>query len=102
MTEFHRLRVPDDPKKAAYMVKWILKQRPIMVPELRTKPQATINEIFALRIGLLILKVRISDIPLETIKLAIYTFRYRNYDQDSFLLFFDYLWRTKGPPAQLT
>lgn len=94
MVDFHHLKVADDPKKATYLVKWLLKEKPIMYQGNPRKEHAVLNEIFALRVATLILRVGVQNIPEETRALIIYTMRYRHYEPDGFLVFFDHLWRT--------
>lgn len=81
-------------KAAAYMVKWILRYKPISVlsdeTEYSKRPQSTIvasiNEIFALNCALLELGIDSAGVSQKKLDELIYCFRFRPFDEASYFM----------------
>ncbi|WP_299212204.1 hypothetical protein [uncultured Tateyamaria sp.] len=88
-------------KAAAYMVKWILRYKPISVfsqaEEIEDKPQSTIianiNEIYALNCAFIELGIDSIEVPQKKLDELIYCFRFRPFDEASYFMILteDYL-----------
>jgi len=96
---FHELQIPDRARRAAYLVKWIQRLRPVRVeaditalPEERGKFALLVNEQFALYVASGILRIDLEQaFSAKMLNMILYTMRYRSPSEDSFLLFFVYL-----------
>ncbi|MDU8927676.1 hypothetical protein RXV86_09795 [Alisedimentitalea sp. MJ-SS2] len=88
-------------KAAAYMVKWILRYKPVSVlslaEEVENKPHSTIvaniNEIYALNCALLELGIDSVEVSQQKLDELIYCFRFRSFDEASYFMILteDYL-----------
>ncbi len=96
---FHELDIPDRARRAAYLVKWIMRFRPIRVdaditslPEEKGKFALLVNEQFALYVASGILQIDLEQrFSAKMLNMVLYTMRYPSASEDSFLLFFVFL-----------
>lgn len=93
---YHDAPVPDPARKAAYLCKWLLKLRPVVVQNPSAAADQTYetfalmaNEVFALWCvsGMLLVDIQ-TDIHVSVRELLLYTFRHRSSGEDTFILFF--------------
>jgi hypothetical protein len=106
LSDFHSITIPDDPKKACYLVKWITRTRPIQfqatpLGSKPTKMRLFANELLALRVALGMLKFSPNILSEDTFELLLYTLKYRHFDEGSFLPFFKVLKSIKDMQVKL-
>lgn len=77
---FHQIEFADSHKRAAFIIKWISKLKPLQLDYHKEHPQVEllVNEAFALIAGLTHLNISIKDIPRNLIKNIMYTLHYRD------------------------
>ena len=81
--EYHGIENADNHKMAAYMIKWIVKTKPIQIRRQTKgigKPAILSNELFALFIAVEILDFDINSISNKLFQNLLYIFRYRSID----------------------
>jgi hypothetical protein len=87
--DFHDIRVADDHKRAGYIVKWLVKFRPIQYrADYISKKVSLANEFFALWVASEHLSVNVVEIPAGVVEHMIYHFRFRAFDADTWALSF--------------
>ncbi len=92
--DFHKIKRADESKQACYLMKWIIKVRPVHFVSQHAQASHFIpNEWLALNVALTILKVRPGTLSEEYIELLLYTLRFRSFDADSWLPLLDLFWR---------
>jgi hypothetical protein len=88
LRDFHNIQVPDEAKQACYLVKWIIKTRPVQFSisqQQLTEIHLALNEVLALHVAFNLLKVRPAMISENFVELLVYTLRHRKFEEDSFL-----------------
>lgn len=86
---FHGIEYADAHKRAAYMVKWIMKFRPVQLVVENASPLGLLaNEHYALYFAIRFLKIRPSAIPPHFYYHLIYSLHYRYYDANSWAMKF--------------
>lgn len=84
---FHGIRYADEHKRAGYMVKWIMRFRPIQLTGENCCTKALlINEHFALTVGLKFLRLSPDLIPPGFYYNLVYSLRYRAIDANAWAL----------------
>jgi len=94
--DFHEIGVPDSPRKASYISKWIMRLRPVYcLDEFKKTPKEhqrtflLVNELFALHVISYYLDEDIESMMTDAlINILLYSLRYRAHSEDTFLLFF--------------
>lgn len=96
LKHFHDFDLTNEPKKAGYLLKWLVKNKPIYfdLHKGRVTPELSsfllcINEIFALRIAFAYAGLPIEKIENDCWKNLVYHTLYREVDSDFFALFVD-------------
>lgn len=96
---FHNTPLIDGNKQAAFLVKWILKMRPVHIGK-GHKPTTLIehfgNEVLALKLALMLIRVSEKQICDDLFSLIIYTFKFRKIHEDLLILWFTTLSLTLG------
>jgi hypothetical protein len=82
---FHKIEFANQHKRAAFMMLWIAKIKPVMIDQnvqdkKLNKRQILANELFAILLGLNFLDINIDAISKKYLKNLIYTLHYRNVD----------------------
>lgn len=101
---FHGMWLINEPKKAAYLVKWILKHKPIWYDDDSvTDPSMRgflhlINEYYALRAALAYTSIRLQDVPAHLMERLLYDFFFRYIDENSMTLWFETFYHFTGRP----
>lgn len=100
---FHDITYADEHKRFGYMLKWIMRFRPIQLTTENAGIKAILaNEHFALTVGLRFLGIFPSALPPELYKCLIYSLRYRQIDANSWALsayLLQEAYGTKNDPA---
>ena len=86
---FHGIQYADEHKRAGYMLKWIMRFRPIqLVSENCGVSSLLANEHFALTVALRIVRVAPTKLNRDLYKNLIYALRYRHIDANAWALSF--------------
>ncbi|MES9975039.1 MAG: hypothetical protein ABW094_12325 [Candidatus Thiodiazotropha sp.] len=99
---FHSITTTNDPKIAAYLIKWISRYRPIYfddesVTNDEVKNLLTyINEYYAIRAALFYVSIDFEDIPKEILRILVYSLLYRNFSGKTLSLFIETVYAMKG------
>ena len=85
--DFHEISYADEHKRAGYMIKWIMRFRPVQLAKEECGVRALLaNEHFALTVALRFLRLPPSVVPPNLYKNLIYSLRYRNHDANAWAL----------------
>lgn len=101
---FHGMHLINEPKKAAYLVKWILKHKPIWYDDATVSDVSVkgflhlINEFYALRAALAYTSIKLEEVPSGLLERILYDFFFRYVDENSMTLWFEtFYFFTKRP-----
>lgn len=96
LKHFHAIDKIDGYKQAGFMMKWIIKLRPIFFDDSQldaktgiTKFHLFCNEIYALRIGLSMAKIQVSKVSAEFLNKQIYQLVHRNVDEHMLMMWLE-------------
>lgn len=93
---YHGTEVPDEARRSAYLCKWIMKYRPLVVSnpmatedkEIRTCALMT-NELFAMLCASGIMQINWTDAISDKVRVILmYSLRHRLNSEDTYILFF--------------
>jgi|GEM_PF-2559967 len=96
---YHKFKLIDEAKMAAYWTKWIIRLRPVQYtadPEFVTIEHLLANEKLAFFISMACLRVSPRILSRDYVRLLLYTWHYRQYEADSALPGFELLRRLAG------
>lgn len=92
---YHETEVPDQARRCAYMVKWLMKFRPIVVMDIKDRKKEEIrtvalmaNELFALMCVSGMMEFDWNDISERMRTILLYSLRHRYNSEDTYILFF--------------
>jgi hypothetical protein len=95
---YHNAPIPDHVRRCAYLCKWLMKFRPLLVRNPTAPKEEEIetfalmaNEIFTARCTSNLMAVDWSELSPELMELFLYTLRHRSNSEDTFILFFAHL-----------
>jgi hypothetical protein len=96
LKHFHSIDRIDDYKIGGFMMKWILKLKPVFFDNRELDPKIEVNklhlccnEMFALKVGLAMAKIKLSKISDEFLNKQIYHFVYRNVDEHMLMMWLE-------------
>lgn len=97
--EYHNIQVPDRARRAAYICKWMMRFRPLIAMEPAGETTDTdrdialmINESFCAYLSGIRLDIKWdTDVSAKVFGILLYSFRYRSYMEDPFILLFAHL-----------
>lgn len=85
--KFHDIKYADEHKRAGYMMKWIMRFRPIQLVREDCCVRALLaNEHFALTVALRFIRLSPSKLTADLYKNLIYSLRYRHIDANAWAL----------------
>jgi len=94
-TTYHNAPIPDHARRCAYLCKWIMKFRPLVVrnPIAPTDREfesfaIMVNEIFATWCVSILMMVEWDEISINIRELFLYSLRHRSNSEDTYILFF--------------
>lgn len=92
--EFHGMQRINKPKKAAFLMKWLVIEKPISFDEDGFRDHDTlallscVNEVFAFRVALGYANIPLSRVPIDLQEDVIYSLIYRGADETALSLWF--------------
>jgi hypothetical protein len=99
--KFHGIQYADSHKRAGYMVKWIMRFRPVQMMTEGAKPRVLlVNEHFALTVAFKFLNIPPASVPPPLYKNLVYALRFRALDANAWALSFFLLQSIYGLPPQ--
>lgn len=90
----HNITLEDEHKQAAFMIKWLVKLRPVQYPAIRVdvgKKRALANEILALHVAFTFLRVKPGLVPAPLYDNLLYFLHYRYADDERGLALMMYM-----------
>jgi hypothetical protein len=85
--DFHGIALVDEHKRAGYMIKWIMRFRPIQLTSEKCSVKALLaNEHFAMTVAFTFLRISPAMIPPTLYKNLIYSLRFRLIDANAWAL----------------
>jgi hypothetical protein len=92
---YHETQVPDRARRSAYLCKWLMKFRPIVVTEVNGNGSEEIrtvslmaNELFALACVSGLMEFDWNGVSDRVRQILLYALRHRNNSEDTYILFF--------------
>ena len=101
--DFHEITYADKHKRAGYMIKWIMRFRPIQMESEQCCVRALlINEHFALTVALKFLRLSPDAIPPAFYYNLVYSLRYRHIDANAWAMTCFLMQQAYGNPRAST
>jgi len=106
--ELHGIKILSDCKKASFIMKWLMRFRPVQIKENIPSEEIDeclllVNEVFAVYVGLIFSKINISKIDenmVDTIQEMLFNFRYREINSKTLWLTLDVLFKYQAEKAK--
>lgn len=86
--EFHGIEYADAHKRASYMMKWIMRYRPVQIVRKSTKRVYMVNELLATAHALKMLNVPANRVPTTLREHLLYLLRYRTVEPNALAMTF--------------
>lgn len=96
---FHGIKFADAHKRASYMMKWIMKFRPVQILKSSTKRVLMVNEFFATAHALKMLNVSPKTMPETMREHLLYMLRFRTFDPNAVAMSFFLLQKLQSGAA---